>query len=70
MTDEPLEVQGEAAGEKSSGGRGGLGLLLGVFVGGVIFDSVTFSILLGMMGLIIGSRAKGGRAEETKDSSG
>lgn len=50
----------ESGGTESSGTGGGLGLLLGVFLGGVIFDSVTFALLFGMAGLIIGGSARKG----------
>ena len=75
MADEPMReerqsgdaqsVDADSGGTKNSGAGGGLGLLLGVFVGGVIFDSVTFALIFGMAGLIIGgSTGTGGSSEE------
>lgn len=39
----------------SGGAAGGLGLMIGVFGGWIIFDSLALGLLIGMVGLIMGS---------------
>jgi hypothetical protein len=62
------EKGGSTTGSSAAGG--GLGLMIGVFGGWIIFDSLALGLLVGMVGLIMGGELSKKTKEESAGGQG